>query len=479
MIRRWCGPVAGGSLLQVHVLTRPTDMLSASGFSGQVLDESNPNYDSYQRLNDPRFDARPAAIARCTSVRDVQTALAFASEHGLDVAVRAGGHGFHGHATIADGLVIDLRPHDELAIDLERGVAHISAGASSDAIVAQTCPHGLAPVGASSDGVGYGGVVIFGGQNYLSPRHGWGCDNLVGCEVVLAGGDVVYASATSEPELFWAMRGAGDNFGVITRFDAQLHSVRPVIRMGLITWDARAGRAALLALAELDDDLSEDLWWGARFHDLNGDVGVSVWYYHLGSRAVAEKEIRLLERLARPRQSLSRKIGYLEAYADADVALRGRRGYVAGCELPTLDGAAIDILVEATRRQLAEPPEIRACRILGGKPYRKAMSGPPDQGSCFNRYEGFVVMANGWYDDPTHAAAHETSADAVVEKLVDAGLTLDGANVCPPNWVTPVDYATVRAAFGAEHHDRLIEIKRRYDPTNVFDRSLPLLPPSG
>jgi hypothetical protein len=318
--------------------------------------------------------------------------------------------------------------------------------------------------------------VIFGGLNYLSPRHGWGCDNLLGCEVVLADGRAVYASAASNPDLFWAIRGAGDNFGVITRFEAALHSVPANLRLGTVTWDARHGRGALLALAELDDSLSEDLIWGTRFHDLEGDVAVSIWYYHLGDPDIAEREIARIERLAPPLRRSSQAMDYLEVHADADAWMRGRRGYVAGCELGVLDEAAIDILLDGARRSLADPPAMRACRILGAKPYRKAL-GRPLPGSSFNRYEGVLVMARGWYVEPTHGNAHEAFADAVVAELVAAGLTQGGPNVCPPNFVTRVEHETIRAVFGADHHARLLEIKRRYDPANVFSQSLPLLPP--
>src|SRR5579864_3378332 len=196
---------------------------------GQVIAPDDREYDEARKLYNAMFDKRPALIARCADVDDVVAAVRFGREKGLDTAIRCGGHNGAGLGSVDDGLVIDLRGLNDIRVDADERIAHVGGGCLLNEVDAATHEHGLATPAGIISTTGAGGLVLGGGIGNLSRTYGLSIDNLVGAQVVLADGSVVEASARENEDLFWAIRGGGGNFGVVTRLDLQLHPVSTIV----------------------------------------------------------------------------------------------------------------------------------------------------------------------------------------------------------------------------------------------------------
>src|SRR5262245_66430386 len=198
--------------------TNPADQLRDS-VSGQARDTGQPGYDDARRVFNGMIDRRPAVIARCASTADVAAAVNAAREHGLVVAVRCGGHSFSGLSTCDDGMVIDLRGLTSIAVDPRARTARAGGGVRWGEFDAATQAHGLHTPGGRVTTTGLGGFTTGGGYGWTASKYGLACDNLISAEVVLADGRVVCASEREHADLFWAIRGGGGNFGIVTEFD--------------------------------------------------------------------------------------------------------------------------------------------------------------------------------------------------------------------------------------------------------------------
>jgi FAD/FMN-containing dehydrogenase len=225
---------------------------------GGVVEPDDATYDEARAVYNAMIDRRPAAIARCASVGDVQAALELGRASGVPVAVRGGGHSGSGFGTVDGGLVIDLSPMQMIEVDPERRTVRVEGGATWGQVDAATHPHGLATPAGIISTTGVGGLTLGGGHGYLSRKYGLTIDNLLEAEVVLADGTVVTASETDHPDLFWALRGGGGNFGVVTAFTFRLHPVRNVV-CGPTAWPVSATSDVLTwyrdFLPAQDDDL--------------------------------------------------------------------------------------------------------------------------------------------------------------------------------------------------------------------------------
>lgn len=227
--------------------------------AGTVITPDHPDYGQARTVWNADIDYRPAVIVQCATARDVAEALRFAKEQGLEVAVRGGAHSFPGYSSIDEGVVIDLRCMNQVRVDPEAKRAHVQGGALHGDLDAATQVHGLAvPIGMVSH-TGVGGLTLGGGMGWLTRQAGLSIDNLTSAEVVVADGRILRASEQENPDLFWALRGGGGNFGVVTELEFRLHDVGPTVHFGLFFWDAAQGGPALRLMREVIADLPRSL----------------------------------------------------------------------------------------------------------------------------------------------------------------------------------------------------------------------------
>jgi FAD/FMN-containing dehydrogenase len=234
-----------------------TDALRAE-LTGRVIDESDIDYDTARSVWNGDIDRRPAAIARCSGTSDVAAAIAFGRQRGLRISVRGGGHGVWGAAVPEGGLVIDLSELRGVSVDPGSRRAWCSGGATLADLDAATQRHGLAVTGGTISHTGVGGLTLGGGFGWLVHKAGLTVDNLLSAEVVTADGRALVVSADKHPNLFWALRGGGGNFGVVTGFEFRLHEVGPLVYLGLFFWGLEQGTEALRLSREVAASLPRD-----------------------------------------------------------------------------------------------------------------------------------------------------------------------------------------------------------------------------
>jgi FAD/FMN-containing dehydrogenase len=230
-----------------------------AGFRGPLLAAGDPPYDEARQVWNAMIDRRPALVARCSGTVDVVRAVQFAREHRVVSTVRGGGHNIAGLAVCDGGLVIDLSPLRGVRVDSAARTCRAQAGCTLGDVHRETQVHGLAAVLGFVSATGIAGLTVGGGFGYLTRRHGWTCDNIAAMEVVTAEGTLVRASADENADLFWALRGGGGNFGVVTSFEYLLHPVGPEILGGAIAWSAEEGRRVLEAYRDLSAGAPREL----------------------------------------------------------------------------------------------------------------------------------------------------------------------------------------------------------------------------
>jgi FAD/FMN-containing dehydrogenase len=446
-------------------------------FRGEFVGPGDEHYERLRWMKDRRYDLRPAVIARCVGVADVRAAIAFARERGLEIAVRSGGHSFHGFSSTDGGVVIDLGLMRDVRVDLQRRTATIRPGATNGDILAETTPFGLAPITGGTSNVGFGGLAIFNGQGYLSGRYGNAVDQILSVDMVLADGRLITASAASHEDLFWAVRGAGDSFGVVVSFEAALFPVPDTIVFGSFSWGAGDAAGVLEQLGLLDPILSEDIdWLWILDAEDDGEPKLRLDFRHLGSADDVARDVAAIDAIQRRpiRRSLARR-SYTDAHHEAGEVFDADRVYSAACDLAELDERTVSVLMDIGREHAAQPASLRRWRGLGSYPYSKGLARQPPTPAAFNRRQGHVFLAETWYDDPEQDAAHEEFLDGVVNRLVEAGVTIGGFNASPFNYSSRTSPEILRDSFGTDTYERLARLKSEYDPESLFSRSMPLV----
>ncbi|WP_026204480.1 FAD-binding oxidoreductase [Actinomycetospora chiangmaiensis] len=443
--------------------------------TGPLVEPSDLVYDELRGLWNGDVDGRPAAIARCATRDDVAAAIAHARAERLPIAVRGGGHGYSGLATVDGGLVIDLRDLRSVIVDTEARTAAVGGGATMADLDAATATYGLAVPGGVISHTGVGGLTLGGGMGWLTAAFGLALDNVVAAEVVLADGRVVVTDATTEPDLFWAIRGGGGNFGVVTEFTFALHPIPPELQLGLFFWGVDDGEAALRhcrdVVAGLPDDAGVLIAAGlcappAPFvperHHLA--LGHALLVVGLGTAEEHAATVAPVREGPPPLWEFVTPIPYpaLQQMLD-DSAPWGIRAYEKAADLPELTDGAIEVIAEAARKK-SSPMSFLPIFPLHGAYCR------PEPGSTAfggSRRPHLVCNINAVAPTAELLAAERAWARRVWHQLMrwsgNAGSYL--------NFQTEIDEERVRAAYGADTYERLARIKRRYDPDNVFRRN--------
>ena len=438
------------------------------GFGGEILLPSDGAYESARKIWNAMVDKRPAVIARCATTPDVVRAVNFARDNGVLLSVRGGGHNIAGNAVCDDGLMIDLSKMKAARVDAAARRVTIEGGATLADLDAATEAHGLAtPVGINST-TGVAGLTLGGGFGWLSRKYGMTVDNLESAEVVTAAGEVVRASASENPDLFWALRGGGGNFGVVTRFEFRLHPVGPDVLSGLIVYPISEAKSVLRQyrefMAKAPDELS--VWTVLRKapplpflpEKVHGREMMALALLYAGDPKRGEPLIEPLRRFGTPWGEHVGVQPYVAWQKTFDPLLTpGARNYWKSHNFSTLEDALFDVVV-AYVGKLPSPE----CEIffgaIGGATTRPA----PDSAAYPHRDAKFVMNFHGRWEDP-----------ADDERCV--GWARDFFNATAPfanggvyvNFLTADEGDRVRAAYGP-NYDRLVRVKRRYDPANLF-----------
>src|SRR4051794_32315653 len=240
-------------------------MVELPGFHGTVLHSDDEGYDAARTVFNRMIDRRPALIARCTTTADVAAAVRYAVDLGLEISVYGGGHGVTGSAVCDGGLCVDLRGLTHIDVDKDAQIVSAGGGLTWGALDAATQEHGLAVTGGRVSTTGVGGLALGSGSGWLERKLGYTCDNLIEAEVVTAAGEIVTASATENPDLFWALRGGGGNFGIVTTFRLQLHALGPLVYGGMLVFPADRAREGMHAYCDFVASAPDEVGSGLAF----------------------------------------------------------------------------------------------------------------------------------------------------------------------------------------------------------------------
>jgi FAD/FMN-containing dehydrogenase len=450
-------------------------------FRGELLFPTSPDYDSARKVWNGAIDRRPACIARCRGVADVVDAVRFAREHDLEIAVRGGGHNVAGTAVCDDGIVIDLSAMRAVWIDPAAKRARVQGGALWGDVDHETQAHGLATTGGIVGHTGVAGLTLGGGIGFLMRKHGLAVDNLLVAEVVTADGHVLHASAVEHPDLYWALRGGGGNFGVVTSFEFALHPLGPTVLAGPVFWAADDTSDLLRFYRDFVAEAPDELGTVVRLGtipplsvvpvDLHWRPAVAVACCYAGSVEDGERAVGPLRRAGTPLVDLLAPSQYA-AFQGAldDTVLHGWHYYWKATALAALSDAAIGVIAEHAYAATS-PRSYAAMFHMGGAVARVQRDATAYAGRDVAHN---IVVDAVWLPDQSGALAASESAWA--RRFVEA-LQPHGARGVYVNFLDSDDDASrVREAYGEQTLRRLAEVKATYDTDNVFHHNKNIRP---
>jgi FAD/FMN-containing dehydrogenase len=432
-----------------------------AALTGDVLEPSEPEYERARLCFNLLIDRRPAAIARCADARDVATALAFAQEHGLEIAVRGGGHNPAGHCAVDDGIVIDLSRMRRVEVDPAAGLARSEGGATWLDFDAATQARGLVTPGGVVGSTGVAGLALGGGIGHLTAQFGFTCDNLVAAELVTPAGELIRANGEETPELLWGLRGGGGNFGVATRLTFRLHPLSTVVG-GRFDYAGDGVREALRTFRDVDAGANDELSCQAQLkvdEALTPTLTVAPCYTGSDEDPEEHRAMRSAPGLV---SDGVRRHGFLDQQRVFDPGYGIDRNYWKSHFVHALPDELVDLLVDSMGA-LGRPPGAILIESLRGAPKRV----DPDSAALGYREAAFNVSAMASWTDPAlddeHIAWARETAAAIEPWSVSGGY----ANYMQAD--EPLE--RVRAAYGPDSFDRLRVLKSRYDPANVLHRN--------
>jgi FAD/FMN-containing dehydrogenase len=450
--------------------------MEIDGFRGELITADHRGYDTARAVWNAAVDRRPRLIARCTGGADVVRALRFARDHDLEVALRGGGHNVAGTA-VCDGVVIDLSAMRGVWIDPAGLWARVQGGALWGDVDHEAQAHGLATTGGIVSHTGVAGLTLGGGVGWLMRKHGLTVDNLVAADVVTADGDLLRASEHEQPDLFWALRGGGGNFGVVTSFDFRLHPVGPTILAGPVFWNADGTREILGFYRDFVRDAPDELTTVVRFgtapplpvipEDLHWRPVVMVAACYAGPIDDGEAVLRPLRTAGSPLLDLMGPTPYVRHQSALDSTVpHGWQYYWKSTHLPELSDDLIDVLAEHAFA-CASPRSYAAMFHLGG-----AVSRVPEQDTAFpHRRASHAITLDAVWQPGEDVADHDTAWSRGFFAALDGfreGVYVNflDADEAPER---------IREAYG-HAYERLVDVKTKYDPDNVFHHNQNIRP---
>jgi FAD/FMN-containing dehydrogenase len=442
------------------------------GFRGPVVTAKDREYNAVRAIWNGLVDRRPRLIARCTGPADVAAAVRFARESDLEIAVRGGGHNVAGTATCDDGIVIDLSAMRAVSVDPAGRTASVQGGALWSDVDHETQAHGLATTGGIVGHTGVGGLSLGGGIGWLMRKHGLTIDNLIEAEVVTANGEIVRASAHEHPDLFWALRGGGGNFGVVTSFSFTLHPVGPTVMAGPVMWPAEDTADVLAFYRDFVADAPDELGTVVRLgtvpplpaidEELHFRPAIAVASCYAGSMEAGERAVRGLRQFGSPLVDLVAPTPYIDHQSGLDDTVpHGWHYYWKATHVSRLTDAAIDILAEHAYLARSRRSYVAMFHLGGavGRVARNATAYPARD------VHHAVIIDAAWLPEQHDAVAEAEIAWA--RTFLDA-LEAHRAGVYVNFLDADDDPSRVREAYGGDTYRRLAEVKKTYDPGNVF-----------
>ena len=429
----------------------------------EVITPGDAEYDQARQVFLPQIDRRPAMIVQPADSAEVASVITLAREQGLELAVRSGGHSAAGHGTTDGGLLLDLSRLKGLEIDADAREASAETGLTAGELTAAAQEHGLAIGLGDTASVGIGGLTLGGGIGYLVRKNGLTIDDLLGAEFVTADGRVLQVDADHEPDLFWAIRGGGGNFGVATRFRYRLHEVGTVTGGMLVLPATPATVAGFIAAAE---EAPEELSTIANVMtapplpflpaEAHGTLILMGMLVHSGSPDEGERAVAPFRALATPLADMVGPMPYSDIYPPVDPEYRPR-AEARNLFLERVDTAVAEEILERLRDSTAMM-SVAQLRVLGG-----ALARVPSDATAFaHRQKKIMTQVVAIYASPDEAAVHEAWASETAETL------RQGDTSAYVNFVGDEGGARVHDAYPDATWKRLAKIKRRYDPDNVF-----------
>ncbi len=441
----------------------PITTARRSHLDGRVLTPGTPGYHSARSVWNGMIDHRPAMIVRCVSVEDVVTAMRTARTNELEIGVRCGGHSIGGLAVPDGGLMIDLRGLDRVTVDPVTLRARVQGGAMLGALDRATQRFGLATTAGNVSHTGVGGLTLGGGMGWLARQHGLACDNVVSFTLVTADGDVVRASADEHPDLFWALRGGGGNFGIVVEFEFRLHPVGTRTLVVDLTFPFDRAPGALRGWRDLADDVPRQATLTA---EISGDT-VTLGYVWMGDPQTGRILLPALRAIGVAEREVVRELSYLTLQTRED-STEGHcyRRYWKGHYLRELPDSAIGALLE-------RDPEDATVPGVSLQAYGGAIADTDGDATAFShRRTRFEYVASVKWTDPDEDTLRIRASRQAAAKLDPFAA---GAYV---NTLSDEGASGVRRAYPEAKRARLTAIKHAYDPGNVFHLNHNI-PPSG
>jgi FAD/FMN-containing dehydrogenase len=455
--------------------------LKIDGFRGRLISPGDPDFDAARAIWNGAIDRHPRLIAQCIGTTDVVAAVRFARDHDLEIAIRGGGHNVAGTAVCDGGIVIDLSSMRAVRVDPAGRRAWVQGGALWGDVDRETQAHGLATTGGIVSHTGVAGLTLGGGIGWLMRKHGLTIDNLLAVDVVTADGKVLRAYEHENPDLFWALRGGGGNFGVVTSFEFRLHSVGPTILAGPILWDATDAVEVLRAYREFVRNAPDDLGTVVRFgtapplsdipEGLHGRPVVMVGACYAGPIEDGERVLRPLRSSRTPLLDLIGPTPYVKFQSALDSTVpHGWNYYWKSTHLPELHDDLIDVIAEHAFSS-SSPRSYAAMFHLKGAVSRVAASGT----AFGHRQASHAITLDGvWRPGETFGDGETAWSKAFFAAL---GRFREGVYV---NFLGNDEApGRVREAYGGSVYDRLVDVKTTYDPDNVFHHNQNIRPASS
>jgi FAD/FMN-containing dehydrogenase len=452
-----------------HQLGAATLAEFEQGLSGRLVRPDDEGYDEARSIWNGAHDMRPAVIVRCGGVADVMRAVDFARSENLEVAVRGGGHSIPGFSTSDGGIVIDLSGMRAVHVDPVGRTAVAGGGATWADFDHETQAFGLATTGGLVSSTGLGGFTLGGGIGWLMRKYGLACDNLIGADVVTADGCLVHTSEDENPELLWALRGGGGNFGIATSLEYRLHPVGPNVIAGGIFFAGDRAEEVLRFYRDWVRRLPDETTTLVNLttappapflpESVHGKPVVAVLGVHAGDLEQGRAVMQPLKDLGDPVADLIDAMPYTVMQSLIDgLWERGAHNYFRSSYVDDLDDAAVAAMVERHAAVNSAHSEIHL-QHFGG-----AVARVGDDKSAFgNRSAQYVLNAIARTPGAEGFEDNVAWARSVTDAL--APVSRDGAYV---NFMGDARDERLRAAYGHAKYDRLVELKRRYDPTNLF-----------